>query len=133
MQTEDRLVLNYDARAENVALARAAVGAMGAGLGMVEPRLGDLKTIVTEACANVVRHAYPEEPGRFEVEAFPEEGELAVRIRDFGTGPDGEATARDEDSMGIGLGLILELSNHFEIADGAEGGTVVQMRIRLAP
>jgi anti-sigma regulatory factor (Ser/Thr protein kinase) len=97
---------------------------------MEEPALGDLKTIVTEACTNVVRHAYPDGVGRFEVEAFPEQGQLAVLVRDFGAGMQ-PTVHRDHTSMRIGLGLISQMSSHFEIGTGSQGGTVVRMRLPL--
>jgi serine/threonine-protein kinase RsbW len=130
MHQADRLILIYEARVESVAAARGAVAELGEALGMEEPALGDLKTIITEACTNVVRHAYPDGVGRFEVEAFPEEGELAVLVRDFGTGMQ-PTVHREHTSMRIGLGLISQLSSHFEIGTGSEGGTVVRMRVPL--
>ena len=38
---------------------------------MDEPGLADLKTVVTEACMNVVVHAYQGQPGPLTVEAIP--------------------------------------------------------------
>jgi anti-sigma regulatory factor (Ser/Thr protein kinase) len=55
------------------------VGELAEALGMEEPQLGDLKTVVTEASSNVVRHAYPSEPGSFELEARPVEGRAGRR------------------------------------------------------
>jgi anti-sigma regulatory factor (Ser/Thr protein kinase) len=131
MHQADKLSLNFEARPENVSEARAAVADLGKALGMEEPALGDLKTIVTEACTNVVRHAYPEGEGRFEVEASPEEGELEVVVRDFGAGfrP---TLYRQDTSMRMGLGLISQLSSSFEIGAGGQGGTVVRMRLPLS-
>lgn len=131
MDPSDKLALTYDARAESVPLARSAVAALAEGLGAEEPLLGDVKTVVTEACSNVVRHAYPDGGGRFDIEAFPEGGELAIVVRDSGTGlrPD---LVRDETTMRIGLGLISQLSSHFGIGAGPDGGTVVRMRLSLA-
>ncbi|HVD40060.1 MAG TPA: ATP-binding protein [Solirubrobacterales bacterium] len=131
MHQADKLSLNYEARPENVPEARAAVADLGEALGMEEPALGDLKTIVTEACTNVVRHAYPEGEGRFEVEASPEEGELEIVVRDFGAGLR-PTLHRQETSMRMGLGLISQLSSSFEIGAGNQGGTVVRMRMPLS-
>ena len=41
---------------------------------MDDPGLADLKTVVTEACMNVVVHAYEGEPGPLNVEAEPDVG-----------------------------------------------------------
>ena len=62
---EDRtgLTITIPARSENVAVVRHAVAGLAERLGMEEPGVGDLKTVVTEACMNVVVHAYEDEPG----------------------------------------------------------------------
>jgi anti-sigma regulatory factor (Ser/Thr protein kinase) len=131
MHQADKLSFNYEARPENVPKARAAVADLGKALGIEEPALGDLKTIVTEACTNVVRHAYPEGEGRFEVEASPEDGELEIVVRDFGAGLR-PTLYRQDTSMRMGLGLISQLSSSFEIGAGSQGGTVVRMRMPLS-
>jgi anti-sigma regulatory factor (Ser/Thr protein kinase) len=130
LASKDTLHLSLPAEAENVGVARRAVGELAEGLGMQEPRLGDVKTIVTEATSNVVRHAYPSEPGSFELEARPVEGELVVVVRDFGQGmqariPEGKPSLR------LGLGMISMLSSHYEIRDHEQGGTEVRMRLAL--
>ena len=130
MASKDTLHLRLAADAENVAFARRAVAELAEGLGMQEPRLGDVKTIVTEATSNVVRHAYPSEAGSFELEASPVEGELVIVVRDFGQGmqariPEGEPSLR------LGLGLISMLSSHYEIRDHEQGGTEVRMTVAL--
>jgi serine/threonine-protein kinase RsbW len=131
MATEDTLHLSFDAEPENIGVVRAAVADLAMSYGMEEPTLGDLKTVLSEACSNVVRHAYPVEPGTFEVEAFPQEDALAVVVRDFGTGMRARASA-DESSMRLGLGLIAMLSSQFEIVGGDAGGTEIRMRLPLS-
>jgi anti-sigma regulatory factor (Ser/Thr protein kinase) len=120
------------ARAENVAVVRHAVAALAEGLGMVEPSLGDLKTVVTEACMNVVVHAYPdEEDGLLEVEAAEDNGGVTVLVRDRGRGirprPD-----LDRPSLRIGLTLIAALSSSFEISGGTGRGTEISMHLQLS-
>jgi anti-sigma regulatory factor (Ser/Thr protein kinase) len=102
---------------------------------MAEPGIGDLKTVVTEACMNVVVHAYPgEEPGPLQVEAVPDDGGLTVSVRDFGGGirPNPAADNGDErQSLKIGLTLIAALSGSFAISGGIGHGTEVTMRLAL--
>lgn len=120
MSSDDSLRLSLDATPENVGVARAAVGELAHDLGMEEPGLGDVKTVVSEACTNVVRHAYPDGPGNFEVEAARVGDSLSIVIRDFGVGmrprirPDGS-------TLQLGLGLISTLTSRFEIAGGGDG------------
>ena len=49
-------------------------------------RIADLKTVVTEACNNVVLHAYDDVPGPMRVTAEPGEGELEIEVADEGNG-----------------------------------------------
>jgi serine/threonine-protein kinase RsbW len=132
MNPADKITVSYEAKVESIPLARAAVAALAENLGAEEPALGDVRTVVTEACSNVVRHAYPEGGGRYDLEAFAEQGELAIIVRDSGAGLRADLRPRGDHSMRIGLGLISQLSSHFGIGPGPDGGTVVQMRVPLA-
>jgi len=123
--------MSLPARAENVAIVRHALAGLADQIGMDEPGIADLKTVVTEACMNVVVHAYPEEePGLLEVEAVPEQDGLTVSVRDFGRGirprPDVERP-----SLRIGLTLIAALSRSFEIKGGIDRGTEIRMHLPL--
>ena len=131
--TDDRsgLQMSLPARAENVAVVRHALAGLAERIGMDEPGIADLKTVVTEACMNVVVHAYPAgEPGLLEVEAAPELDGLTVVVRDFGMGirprPD-----IDRPSLRIGLTLIAALSHSFEIKGGVDRGTEIRMHLPL--
>jgi anti-sigma regulatory factor (Ser/Thr protein kinase) len=131
--TDDRsgLQMSLPARAENVAVVRHALAGLADRIGMDEPGIADLKTVVTEACMNVVVHAYPtEEPGLLEVEAIPGDDGLTVVVRDFGMGirprPD-----IDRPSLRIGLTLIAALSSSFEIKGGVGRGTEITMSLPL--
>jgi len=126
------LQIRLPARPANVAVVRHAVAGLAEQLGMDEPSIGDLKTVVTEACMNVVVHAYGNGDGPLEVEAFPKDDGLTVCVRDFGDGirprPDVERP-----SLRIGLTLIAALSSSFEIAGGLGRGTEVKMHLVLKP
>ena len=126
------LQIRLPARPANVAVVRHAVAGLAEQLGMDEPSIGDLKTVVTEASMNVVVHAYGDEEGPLEVEAFPQDDGLTVCVRDFGDGirprPD-----VDRPSLRIGLTLIAALSSSFEIAGGLGRGTEVRMHLVLKP
>ena len=131
--TEDRsgLQMSLPARAENVAVVRHALAGLAERIGMDESGVADLKTVVTEACMNVVVHAYPQgDPGLLEVEAVPETEGLTVVVRDFGMGirPRPEA---ERPSLRIGLTLIAALSSSFEIKGGVDRGTEIRMHLHL--
>ena len=123
--------MSLPARAENVAVVRHALAGLAERLGMEEAGLADLKTVVTEACMNVVVHAYPdEEPGLLAVEATPEMDGLTVVVRDFGRGIRPRLEA-DRPSLRIGLTLIAALSASFEIKGGVDRGTEIRMFLPL--
>jgi anti-sigma regulatory factor (Ser/Thr protein kinase) len=122
------IALSFASDRESVSAARRAVADYAISLGMTEPRLSDLKTTVTEASANVVRHAYPSGEGRFDVEARPADGRLTVVVRDFGVGlrPTFESS---ELCSRLGLGLISVLADEYEIAGCAGEGTEVRITL----
>jgi anti-sigma regulatory factor (Ser/Thr protein kinase) len=130
MATDQPLRISLPARPESVRAARGEVARFAVELGMEEPELGDLRTVVSEAAANVVRHAYPDGGGSFQVEAEDRGGELAVVVRDSGQGLQPQVVA-ESDSFRLGLGLIARLSRHFEIGDAAGGGTEVRIQMPL--
>jgi serine/threonine-protein kinase RsbW len=118
------------AKSENVAIIRHALAGLAEEIGMDEPGLADLKTVVTEACMNVVLHAYDGKPGPLNVEAEADSGGLTVVVRDDGAGirPQAE-TGRD--SLRLGLSLIAALSSSFSISGGIDQGTEITMRVPL--
>jgi anti-sigma regulatory factor (Ser/Thr protein kinase) len=129
-KAEDSLRRSFDAVPESVSEARRAFALFADQRGMAEPAIDDLKTIVTEASSNVVRHAYPKGGGTFEVEASVDREDLVLVVRDFGQGvrPHVETEPR---TLRLGLGLISALSSRFEISGGIDAGTELRMRIPM--
>jgi serine/threonine-protein kinase RsbW len=124
------LQMRLPAKAENVAVVRHAIAGMAEQLGMDEAGLADLKTVVTEACMNVVVHAYPDGPGPLEVDADPDSEGLTVCVRDSGGGIIPQADS-ERASLKLGLSLIAALSSSFSISGGLGRGTEVTMRVPL--
>ena len=127
---ELRLIL--PATAENVIVVRQAVAGLGEALGLSAPRIADLKTVIGEACNNVVLHAYEGEPGPLQVTAEPRSGELEVQVSDRGRGFRPRAHQGDE-SLGLGLPLIAALSDSFEISGGPGKGSRTTIRFGYTP
>jgi anti-sigma regulatory factor (Ser/Thr protein kinase) len=125
--TARELRLTLPATAENVIVVRQAVAGLGEALGLSAPRIADLKTAISEACNNVVLHAYEGEPGPLEVTAEPRSGELEVQVADEGRGFRPRAHEGAE-SLGLGLPLIAALSDSFEISGGAGQGSRTTIR-----
>ena len=110
--------LRLPARPENVAVVRQALTGLGDAYDLDPELLGDIKTAVTEACNNVVLHAYPDGEGLVEVEADSDGEYTDVVVRDFGAGIQPRGFS-EERSLGLGLPLIATLSSRFEIRGGA--------------
>ena len=130
--TGRELRLTLPATAENVMVVRQAVAGLGEALGLSGPRIADLKTVVTEACNNVVLHAYEDDSGPLEVTAEPGQGELEIVIADEGKGFRPRANASGP-SLGLGLPLIAALSDSFEISGGTGQGSRTTIRFGYAP
>ncbi len=99
----------------------------------MEPtEIADLKTVVTEACMNVVLHAYTsDETGPLEVDAWPDDGCLVIDVRDYGAGIRPLADV-ERTSLRLGLPLIAALTRSFEISGAPGVGTTVRMKVPLA-
>ena len=130
--TSRELHLVLPAKADNVIIVRQAVAGLAEAVGLPGQRIGDLKTVVTEACNNVVLHAYADGEGPLEVAATATEDEMEVVISDEGQGfrPNAET---DDATLGLGLPLIASLSDGFEITGGAGGGTRTRVRLSFEP
>jgi len=122
--------MTLPAKAENVAVVRHALAGLAEQIGMDEPGLADLKTVVTEACMNVAVHAYEGGAGPLMVDARPDEDGLTVTVRDEGVGIQPQADV-ERGSLRLGLSLIAALSTSFAISGGVGVGTEVTMRLPL--
>ena len=93
----------------------------------IDPELlDDLKTSVSEACNNVVLHAYGGEPGPMEVELFVTDDRFSVRVTDEGVGMPAPPPSGDI-SQGIGLSVIRALTEDVQFSSAPGGGTEVVM------
>jgi anti-sigma regulatory factor (Ser/Thr protein kinase) len=123
-----RLVLGN--QPENVALVRQALSGLAGVVGIEETLLADIKTAVSEACNNVVLHAYPEGGGPLEVYACPDGQEVEVVVRDRGNGIQPREPDSESAMQGVGLSLIQALTERVEFGGGIGEGTEVRMRFR---
>lgn len=125
------LELSLAARAENVAVVRHALGGVGDVLGLDPEVLDDIRLAVSEACANVVVHAYaPDVDGLLVVQVHAREDEITVCVRDNGAGM---APRADSPGLGVGLPLIASLARSLELAAASGGGTEVRMTFDTHP
>ena len=120
--------LTLPARAENVAVVRHALGGLGEALDLDPQTLSDMKLAVTEACTNVVVHAYGDDEGPMEVAATVDGPTLRVTVRDEGLGIVPRA---DSPGLGLGLPLIATLTESLELGKADDDRTEVAMVFRL--
>jgi len=110
-------------------VVRHAFGGFAEVLRVDEQTLADIKLAVTEACTNVVVHAYEDDaPGSLEVDASIEDGCLTVVIRDSGRGI---VPRPDSPGLGLGLPLIATLAESLELGTDDRDRTEVRMTFRL--
>ena len=115
------------ARAEGVGVVRQALAGMADALDFDAAVLSDMKMAVTEACTNVVVHAYDEEAGQLEVQMLAGEYDLTIVVRDRGSGIQPRPSRAGSPALGLGLPLIAALSDTFELRGSAGQGTEVRM------
>ena len=120
--------LTMPARPEGVAVVRQALTGMADALDVDATVLADMKMAVSEACTNVVVHAYDDSDGTLEVDMSSDEHALTIRVRDHGTGIQPHAgPSRNVPALGLGLPLIAALSDSFELRGSSGQGTEVRM------
>lgn len=129
--TEPEFRMALPSRAENVAVVRQALAGAIEVLGLSESRLLDINTAVSEACNNVVVHAYEGEEGPLEVNLCIQDSELEVIVADHGVGIRPRAPEPGLEVQGLGLSLIQTLSDRVEFLGGISQGTEVRMAFSL--
>jgi serine/threonine-protein kinase RsbW len=89
--------------------------------------LHDVILALDEACANVIRHAFPtDEDGRYYVHAEVRGNEVKVSVEDHGVGLDPERLEQDwvepQATSGRGLAIIRTVMNEVAVEPAAPGG-----------
>ena len=119
--------LTLPARAENIALVRHVIGALAESLALPEKTIEDIRLAVTEACTNVVRHAYRDREGPLEIVIEPTPECLTVIVADRGPGILPNPAS---EGPGLGLPLIAALTDSLEIEHSPQRGSRLSMEFR---
>ena len=120
---------SFPAVPESVGRARHLLADFAAAAGASDRKIEDVRLASSEALTNAALHAYgSEDEGMVHVTAALVSNDLWVLIADDGCGL--EPVAR-RPGLGLGLGLIAQLSDHLAIAPRSGGGTEVRMRFTL--
>jgi serine/threonine-protein kinase RsbW len=129
-QTDLTFAETHPAIPGSVAVLRQKIAAFATQAGVPSSTVERVKLAVSEAATNVVVHAYDDasQPGLIQIEADLVAGELRVSITD--TGP-GLRPRPDSPGLGLGLAIIGQLADNFEILQGDAGGLCVLMRFAI--
>lgn len=127
------LSLKMAAEPQNVRQARDEAASYAERLGLDPPGVDALKTIVSEACSNIVRHAYPKDAKErpMEVAMDKTDGELTVTVRDCGTGIRPPTGARPS-SLRLGFILMGSLADYMQLRTGRGHGTELLLKVPLS-
>jgi anti-sigma regulatory factor (Ser/Thr protein kinase) len=126
VENAPNVLLRLPNRAENVSLVREMLHGLADALRLDRSRLDDIKTAVSEACNNVVLHAYEGGEGPMELRVHINEDSLEVVVIDEGGGIRPRPVT-DERMQGIGLSVIQALTDRTVFRGAAGEGTEVRM------
>jgi serine/threonine-protein kinase RsbW len=117
------------AHEDSLPLARQALRAFGASIGVSGDVLEDAEIATTEAMANAVEHAY-EHAGVIELTLSASADSLSVTVRDRGRGvssTSASADTRTKGQPGYGISIIESIARDVEVTagDGGQGTEVV--------
>ena len=125
------VVLTLPNRPENVSLVREMLNGLADALDLERDRLDDIKTAVSEACNNVVLHAYEGGEGPMALRVHINENSLEILVSDQGSGIRPRPPS-DERMQGIGLSVIQALTDRVVFSGAGGEGTEVSMEF-VAP
>lgn len=124
----ESLSLTYQAEPGSVPRARKALRDFAIGAGADQRQVDAISLAGSEAVTNAVLHAYRGGTGSVYVTAAIVDCELWILVADDGCGLE---PATDRPGLGLGLGLISQVSDDLAIVPRAGGGTEIRMRFTL--
>jgi serine/threonine-protein kinase RsbW len=127
---DEELRRSYRAEPRAAVIAREDIAALALRYGATGVQVADVRLVVSEAVTNAVRHAYPGVQGAVHAMAAVSAGRLTILVSDDGVGPRKESRSP---GGGWGWPLIAALSEHFTIRRRSNGGTEVEMDLRIGP
>jgi serine/threonine-protein kinase RsbW len=122
--------LSLPARPDSLGVIRHVLGAFVEALRLPPDLVEDIRLAVTEACTNVVRHAYDGEDGPIDVVMRPSRQRLEIIISDHGRGM---APSPDVDGPGLGLPLIAALADSVALEHPPARGSRLRMSFECRP
>jgi anti-sigma regulatory factor (Ser/Thr protein kinase) len=116
---------------ESTPRLRRAVTRFAAAAGASVRSVENISLAVSEAVTNVVVHAYADEPdpGAVRITAVVEDAWIHITVSDDGHGM---VPRLDSPGLGLGLPLISQTADAFDIHHTRSGGTELRMSFRLS-
>jgi serine/threonine-protein kinase RsbW len=118
--------LELESRPQTLTIVRGMLAGVAELLWIDPELLDDLKTAVSEACNNVVLHAYGGEPGPMAILLNVDDDVLSVTVRDRGAGIPQDVLAAERVD-GIGISVIRALADDVRFTSSPNAGTEVQI------
>jgi anti-sigma regulatory factor (Ser/Thr protein kinase) len=118
------------ARPDSLGVIRHVLGAFAEALRLPPDLVEDIRLAVTEACTNVVRHAYETDEGPIDVVVRPSRERLEIIIADRGRGM---GPSPDVEGPGLGLPLIAALADSVELQEAPTSGSRLKMEFECRP
>jgi anti-sigma regulatory factor (Ser/Thr protein kinase) len=119
--------LRLESSPETLTLVRGMLGGVAELLQLDPELLDDLKTAVSEACNNVVMHAYDGASGPLWVYLYVEAEAIEVIVRDRGRGIP-VLTPSDDRLQGVGIPIMRALAHQTAFRPLKESGTEVWLQ-----
>jgi len=130
----ERLTLLLAPLAASIPVARNAVCELCRELGLAGELTDQVGLAVTEACTNVVLHAYDDDSrdAAFTVHAAVNGSALSVTVRDAGGGMPVAAGAVSKNAgLGLGMQLMAQAASSFDVVSRPGAGTRVTLRFLI--
>ena len=136
MKTNNYIQLKIPALSQNEYLARSVVGALFAELNPTIEQLADVKTAVSEAVTNCIVHAYQDEKGVIEINAWLEGTTIHIKIIDTGVGIEDVNQAMtpffsskpNADRSGMGFTVMQSFMDELNVSSTIGKGTTIDMK-----
>jgi serine/threonine-protein kinase RsbW len=116
--------LTIPARPEYISLCRLALTGIARTVELDDETLADLKLVLTEACSNSIRHAYPDGGGTVEVLYELLDDRLVLEVADDGAGFVPVERPHDQLELtegGLGMAIMRAIADDLELSPRADG------------
>lgn len=135
----NRMKLEFDSVSENEGFARVAVAAFMTQLNPTLEEVADVKTAVSEAVTNAIIHGYEQEKGTIVLECILRQGEMEVKIEDYGKGIENVKQAMEPlytskpelERSGMGFAFMEAFMDSLFVESEFGKGTKIQMTKKI--